>query len=378
MASNTNPLVSLRDFGQSPWLDSIDRTLLLSGALAKLVAEDGITGVTTNPTIFEKAIASGNGYGEQMKALAASGVSVKDAYLALVTEDVRLAADVLKPVYDRTNGTDGYVSLEVDPDMAFDTAATVARAKELFAAVGRPNVMIKIPGTVEGLPAVTETIAAGIPVNVTLIFSVSRYEEVAEAYIAGVEKLVASGGDPKKVASVASFFVSRVDSVVDKMLDEVVKRLPGSPRSAMAQALLGRVAVHNARVAFDLSLGIFGTDRWKVLAAKGARPQRPLWASTGTKNPAYSDILYVAHLAGPGTVNTMPPATIDAFRDHGTVADRLTGLGVESKAALFDLSLLGIGLEEVCAKLEADGVKSFCDSFAALIGAVEKGLTAAK
>lgn len=373
-----NPLVELGNLGQSPWLDFIERGLLESGGLARLVSEDGIRGVTSNPTIFEKSISGGKEYDDQIQALAERGAGVMEAYLEIVTEDIRRAADVLRPVHDATSGADGYVSLEVDPDLAYDARRTVDRAEELFRAVSRPNVLIKIPATVEGLPAIEETVSRGVPVNVTLIFSVKRYEAVAEAYLRGVERLVATGSDPRKVSSVASFFVSRVDTAVDKRLDDVIPRWPGSPKAQTAISLKGRVAVANARLAYARFREIVSTPRWKALAAKGARAQRPLWASTGTKNPGYSDVLYVEELAGPDTVNTMPLPTLDAFRDHGKVADALTGREREAREVLDDLGLLDIGIEEVCEKLSADGVRSFTDSYRELLAAIERRLAEAK
>lgn len=373
----SNPLVALGRIGQSPWLDYIHRGLIASGELDRLVREDGIRGVTSNPTIFEKAISSGHEYDDRIRALSGAGAGVAEAYTAIVTEDVRRGADVLRPVYDATAGADGYVSLEVDPDLAADTGKTIARAAKLFGAVGRPNVLIKIPATPEGIPAIEETIARGIPVNVTLIFSVRAYEEAARAYIRGVSRLVAAGKDPRKVASVASFFVSRVDTAVDALLDKVVERSPGSPKAETALRLKGTVAVANARVAYARFREVFAGPEWEAPAGKGARVQRPLWASTGTKNPRYSDVLYVDELVGPDTVNTMPPQTMDAFRDHGTVADRLTGNAAEAKEILSDLGLLDIGIEEVCAKLLADGVKSFTDSYTKLLAAIERRLQGA-
>lgn len=373
-----NPLVKLGKLGQSPWLDFIERGLVSSGGLLRLVSEDGIKGVTSNPTIFEKAISGGRQYDEQIRDIAGRGADVMEAYKEIVTEDIRNAADVLRPVYDTSSGADGYVSLEVDPDLAYDTARTVGRAEELFQAVHRPNVLIKIPGTREGLPAIEETIARGIPVNVTLIFSVKRYEEVAEAYIRGVERLVAPGKSPHRVASVASFFVSRVDTAVDRLLDEVIPRWPGSPKAETAISLKGKVAVANARLAYARFGEMFSTPRWKELASKGARVQRPLWASTGTKNPKYSDVLYVEELIGPNTVNTMPLATIDFFRDHGKVEDTLTGREKEARAVLDDLGLLDIGIEEVCEKLVRDGVQSFTDSYKKFLAAIEKKLSGTK
>jgi len=282
----TNPLVALGQAGQSPWLDYIHRGMIASGELARRIAEDGIRGVTSNPTIFEKAVATGHDYDEQIAALAKERAPLPAAYKRIVTDDIRAAADVLRTVYDATKGDDGYVSLEVDPDLARDTKATIARARELFDAVGRPNVMIKIPGTKEGLPAVEESIAAGIPVNVTLIFSVRRYEEVAEAYIRGLERLLAGGGDPRKVASVASFFVSRVDTAVDPLLLSTVERWPGSPKAETALSLIGTLAVANARLAYGRFGEIFSSPRWKALALLGARVQRPL--STGPATPMHA------------------------------------------------------------------------------------------
>ena len=375
MKGKGNPLVQLAEMGQSPWLDYIHRGMIKSGELARLVSEDGIKGVTSNPTIFEKAISAGREYDGQIEELAGENATVAAAYTEIATEDIRRAADVMRPVYDAAAGADGYVSLEVDPDLAYDTEKTIARAKELFGAVSRPNVLIKIPATAEGVPAIEKCISVGIPINVTLIFSVKRYEEVAEAYIRGVETRIASGGDPRSVASVASFFVSRVDTAVDKLLEEAILRWPGSPRAETAISLLGKTAVANARLAYARFESIFSTHRWRELAAKGARVQRPLWASTGTKNPKYPDVKYVEELIGPFTVNTMPPQTIDAFRDHGVVADTLSGREAEARAVLSDLGLLDIGLEEVCRKLTRDGVDSFTDSFRKLLAAIERRLS---
>jgi len=363
---NGNPLVALCEAGQSPWLDYIHRELIASGALARRIAEDGIRGVTSNPTIFEKAVSSGAGYEAQFAELARGRASVAEAYQRIVTDDIRSAADVLRPVYDATGGGDGYVSLEVEPDLANDTRSTVDRARELFRAVGRPNVMIKIPGTRAGLPAVEETIASGVPVNVTLIFSVLRYVEVAEAYQRGLERLLSAGGDPGKVASVASFFVSRVDTAVDPLLLE-----------KGALPLVGKLAVANARAAYAKFTEIVSAPRWKGLAARGARVQRPLWASTGTKNPGYSDVKYVEELIGRDTVNTMPPQTMDAFRDHGRVADALTGSFPAAKEVLDAYSGMGPGIEEVCDRLEEEGVGSFLDSYRRLLAAVGKRLAGA-
>jgi len=372
-----NPLKALGDAGQSPWLDYIHRGMLRSGDLARRIADDGIRGVTSNPTIFEKAVSSGHDYDAQFLELSRERATVPEAYQRIVTEDIRAAADVLRPVYDATQGSDGYVSLEVEPDLAHDTKATVARARALFDAVGRPNVMIKIPGTREGLPAVEASIASGVPVNVTLIFSVRRYGEVAESYLRGLERLLSAGGDPRKVASVASFFVSRVDTAVDALLLETVARWPGSHKAETALSLLGKLAVANAQAAYQRFLEIVGTERWKALSARGARAQRPLWASTGTKNPKYSDTKYVEELIGRDTVNTMPPQTMDAFRDHGTVKDTLSGSFAGAKAVLDDYALMDTGIEVACERLEAEGVASFLDSYRKLLDAIEGRLKGA-
>lgn len=372
-----NPLVALREAGQSPWLDYIHRGLIASGELARMIREDAISGVTSNPTIFEKAVSSGTDYDAQVAELAREGASAESAYQRIVVDDIRAAADVLRPVYDASMGEDGYVSLEVEPDLAHGTEATSGRARELFRAVGRPNVMIKIPATREGLPSMEDVIASGVPVNATLIFSVSRYGEVAEAYMRGVERLLAAGGDPRTVASVASFFVSRVDTAADPLLLAEARVRPGSPRAETALSLVGKLAVANARVAYAKFLEIVSTERWKGLEAKGARRQRPLWASTGTKNPKYSDVKYVEELIGRDTVNTMPPQTMDAFRDHGKAADALTGSYPSAKSVLDDYSLMETGLEELCARLEAEGVESFLDSYRKLLAAIGKRLEGA-
>src|SRR5581483_172432 len=287
-------IAHLHDFGQSPWYDNLARPLLTGGGLANLIEEDGIRGVTSNPTIFEKAMAAGAGYDEQLKETADEGLGIVDSYWRLVIDDVGNAADLLRPVHDSTGGADGFVSVEVSPDLAHDTAETCAQAKQLFTQLGRPNVMIKIPGTLEGLPAITETIAAGINVNVTLIFSLERHDAVIDAYLTGLERLAAAGGDLSTVSSVASFFVSRVDTETDRRLPE-------------GHALRGKAAVANAKLAYRLFQQRFAGERWEALAAQGARLQRPLWASTSTKNPAYSSTLYVDELIGRNTVNTLAP-----------------------------------------------------------------------
>jgi len=373
-----NPLVALGDAGQSIWLDYIHREIINSGELARLISEDGLCGVTSNPTIFEKAISSGTEYDDLIFSFARERVTPKQVYQRIVIHDIRDAADILRPVYDLKKGADGYVSLEVEPDLACDAKATVDRARELFSLVGRPNVMIKIPATPEGLPAIEDVIAVGVPVNVTLIFSVNRYAEVIEAYLRGLERLLFAGGDPRMVASVASFFVSRVDTAVDALLKSESQQAPLSEKAKVAHALAGKLAAANARAAYAKFIEITATDRWKGLAAHGARVQRLLWASTGTKNKEYSDVKYVEELIGPNTVNTVPPETMDAFRKHGKVVDALTGSYPAAKAIIERCSLMGISIEEVCERLGKEGVKSFLDSYQALLVAIEKKLADAR
>jgi len=369
-----NPLIVLSDAGQSVWLDYIHREIIDSGELARLISEDGLRGVTSNPTIFEKAISFGNAYDDQILLFARERVASKQVYQRVVIRDIRDAADILRPVYDSLDGADGYVSLEVEPDLANDAGATVYRARELFGLVARPNVMIKIPATPEGLPAIEDAIAYGIPVNATLIFSVNRYAEVVESYLRGMERLLFAGGDLRAAASVASFFVSRVDTAVDTLLKSEIQRSPGSEESQTAQSLMGQLAAANARVAYAKYLDVISTERWKGLAARGARMQRLLWASTGTKNKEYSDVKYVEELIGPDTVNTMPPETMNAFRNKGKVTDALTGSHLAAKSVMESCSLIGINIEEVCERLEKDGVKGFLDSYQSLLTAIEKKL----
>ncbi|MBI3299114.1 MAG: transaldolase [Elusimicrobia bacterium] len=350
-----NPLKQLSEHGQSPWYDMISRDMLRSGELARLVAEDGLKGVTSNPSIFEKAITKGAVYDPALREALAEGVrDPKELFERLAVPDIREAADVLRPVFDASGGADGFVSLEVSPTLAHDSAGTAAEAKRLFAAVGRPNVMIKIPATRAGLSAISETVGAGIPVNVTLIFSLERYMAVMNAYLAGLERRAAAGEPLAPIASVASFFVSRIDAAVDAKLPE------DSP-------LRGRIAVANAKTAYKLFTQIFGGERYKALAAKGGRVQRPLWASTSTKNPAYRDVVYVEELIGPDTVNTIPPATWDAFRDHGSAVRTIDTEVEDARRTLEELGRRGVDLAAVTEALEAEGVKSFADSFAALL-----------
>ncbi|MFJ8605540.1 transaldolase [Streptomyces shenzhenensis] len=360
-------LKRLSDEGVSIWLDDLSRRRISSGNLAELVARRHVVGVTTNPSIFQAAIGSGEGYEEQLADLAVRGVTVDEAVRMMTTADVRAAADVLRPVYDATGGRDGRVSIEVDPRLAHDTAATVAEAKQLAWLVDRPNVMIKIPATEAGLPAITEVIGLGISVNVTLIFSLERYRQVMDAYLAGLEKARAAGLDLSAVHSVASFFVSRVDSEIDKRLT-----LLGTDQ---ARALKGRAALANARLAYEAYEDVFGGARWTALVGARANKQRPLWASTGVKDPAYKDTLYVAELVAPGTVNTMPEATLDATADHGDITgDTVTGGYAQARADLAAVERLGISYDEVVRKLESEGVAKFAAAWQELLTAVGKSL----
>jgi transaldolase/glucose-6-phosphate isomerase len=370
----SNPLHEMANFGQSPWVDFLDRGFVTSGTLARLASEDGIKGVTSNPTIFEKALSKGEDYEEQIRRLAGRGARVREVYREIVAEDVRQAADVLRPLYDATKGVEGYVSLEADPDLSYDTARTVARVIELLRAVGRPNVFLKIAATDEGIPAIEECVSLGIPVNATLIFSVRRYEEIAHAYFRGIERMIASGQDPRTAASVASVFVSRTDALVDRLLDEIADRWAGTPKAKAALSLKGKAGIANARLAYARFRDMLATPRWRKLEKAGARIQRPLWGSTGTKNPAHSDVTYVEELIGPDTVNTMPPATLSAFRDHGKVADTLTGKERESRKVLAGLESLGIRFDEVCRTLEREGVEKFVDSYERLLATVDRRL----
>ena len=360
----TNSIEETQRLGQSIWYDNIRRSLLTSGELERLIGL-GVTGVTSNPTIFEKAIAGSTDYDEPLMALARSGTSVAEMYEALAVEDIRAAADLLRPVYDRTAGADGYVSLEVSPTLAHDTAKTVADSLRLFAALDRPNTMIKVPATREGIPAIRSLIGRGINVNVTLIFSLEAYQGVMEAYIGGLEELVASGGEVSRVASVASFFVSRVDTAVDALLEEHIR----GGQSGL-ETLLGKAAVANAKLAYQAFQGAFGVGRFAALRDRGARVQRPLWASTGTKNPAYSDVLYLESLIGPETVNTVPPQTLTAFLKHGRAEATLGQDIVAAQETMASLERAGISVEGVTSTLLAEGVASFAGSFDKLLANV--------
>ncbi|MDQ0584528.1 transaldolase [Streptomyces rishiriensis] len=360
-------LERLSNEGVSVWLDDLSRKRIASGNLAELVATKHVVGVTTNPSIFQAAIGSGEGYEEQLADLAVRGVTVDEAVRMMTTADVRAAADILHSVYTATGGRDGRVSIEVDPRLAHHTAATIAEAKQLAWLVDRPNVMIKIPATRAGLPAITEVIGLGISVNVTLIFSLERYREVVDAYLAGLEKAAARGLDLSTIHSVASFFVSRVDSEIDKRLTVL--------GTDTARTLKGRAALANARLAYQAYEEIFAGDRWTALAAAGANRQRPLWASTGVKDPAYKDTLYVDDLVAPGTVNTMPEATLNATADHGDITgDTVTGGYARARADLDAIEALGISYDEVVTRLEDEGVAKFAVAWQDLLDAVTKSL----
>ncbi|WP_405884124.1 transaldolase [Streptomyces sp. NBC_01384] len=361
-------LKRLSDEGVSIWLDDLSRKRIASGNLAELIATKHVVGVTTNPSIFQAAIGSGEGYEEQLADLAARGVTVDEAVRMMTTADVRAAADILRPVYDATGGRDGRVSIEVDPRLAHETAATIAEAKQLAWLVDRPNVMIKIPATKAGLPAITEVIGLGISVNVTLIFSLERYREVMDAYLAGLEKAKAAGIDLATIHSVASFFVSRVDSEIDKRLAKV-----GTDE---ALALKGKAALANARLAYEAYEEVFASARWAALAPAGANKQRPLWASTGVKDPAYKDTLYVDELVAPGTVNTMPEATLNATANHGDIhGDAVTGGYDQARADLAAVEGLGISYDEVVGRLEDEGVSKFEAAWGDLLDAVATSLS---
>lgn len=364
----TNPLVELQRLGQSPWHDNIRRELLTSGKLRKMVEDGDVTGLTSNPTIFEQAIAQSRDYDEALAELARAGRSAEEIFDALSVEDIRGAADVFGPIFARTGGADGYVSIEVAPRFARDTQATVAEARRLWALVDRPNLMVKIPATREGVPAVAQCIAAGININVTLIFSLERYGEVMDAYLEGLEERARRGGDLSHVASVASFFVSRVDTVVDKLLEERLQASPG--RAGALEALLGKAAIANAKLAYRAFSRKFSGERFARLARQGARRQRPLWASTSTKNPRYPDVYYAEALIGPDTVDTLPPATLVAYKDHGRPEARLESGLDEAERALAALAAEGIDMAAVTRRLEEEGVAAFVKSFDSLIAVV--------
>jgi transaldolase len=374
----TNPLVQIKTQGQSVWYDNIDRSQLASGEFKRMLDEDGIVGVTANPTIFEKSISSGHAYDEQLSQLISEGKSTNEIYEALVIQDIRTVADLLRPIYDRTNGLDGYVSLEVSPELAHETEGTLNEARRFWKIVDRPNLMIKIPATPEGIPAIEQALTDGINVNITLIFSLDSYKAVAEAYLNALESRNAEGKDISHIASVASFFVSRVDTLVDKLLEDKIKASSDEAEKAHLKSLEGKAAIANARVVYQEFKRIFSTPRFETLKHSGAHVQRPLWASTSTKNPAYRDVLYAEELLGPDTVDTMPLETIVNFRDHGVVAHTVEKDPKGAQAALDELEKVGIHYDQITQQLQDEGVKKFADSFHQLFQGIENKKQAIK
>jgi transaldolase len=363
-------LKQLAALGQSIWLDYIRRDLIAGGGLRRLIEEDGLRGMTSNPSIFEKAIVDSHDYDDGIRAMAIRGEGDEAIYETLSQSDVQSAADVFRPLYDRTDGNDGYVSLEVNPHLAHDTTGTIAEARRLWTALDRPNVLIKVPATADGLPAIRQLIGEGISVNVTLLFGLPRYRQVADAYLAGIAARSAQGKPVQHVASVASFFVSRIDALVDPLLEKRIAQ--GGREADVAKQVHGQVAVASAKMAYQIYKNIFGSDRFKKLADKGARTQRLLWASTGTKNPDYSDVKYVDSLIGPETVNTVPVETLDAHRDHGDPTARLEQDVERAGWVLTRLSELGIGIDKVTRQPEDDGVEKFSKPFDKLMETLAK------
>jgi len=370
-ATTENPLQALVKLGQSVWLDYIRRDLITSGELKRLIEQDGLRGMTSNPSIFEKAIAGSKEYSSFLDSLKAEkGLDATGLYERLAIRDIQDAADIMRVVYDRTERRDGYVSLEVSPYLAHKTAETIAEAQRLWKTVGRKNVMIKVPGTPEGLPAIRELIGIGLNINVTLLFAQEVYRNVALAYIAGLEDLAARGGDVSGIASVASFFVSRIDTLIDGMLDTRIKSTQNDAERGLLNTLKGKVAIANAKLAYAMYKELFSGPRWDALAKRGAQTQRLLWASTSTKNPAYRDVMYVEELIGADTVDTIPPATLDAFRDHGKPRASLEEGVAQAGQTMNDLATAGISMRQVTDQLTEDGVKQFTEAFDKLLAAV--------
>ena len=367
----TNPLLQLKTQGQSVWYDTIDRAQLVSGLFKWLLDEDGIVGVTSNPTIFQKSISHGDAYDEQMTELIKQRKSTSEIYEALVIKDITTVADMLRPIYDRTNRQDGFVSLEVSPDLAHDTEESLSEARRLWKMVDRPNLMIKIPATPEGIPAVQQALTEGININITLIFSLDSYREVADAYISALEDRNAEGKDISHIASVASFFVSRVDTLVDQLLEDKIKATSDSAEQQKLKSLEGKAAIANARLVYQEFTRIFHTPRFETLKHSGAHVQRPLWASTSTKNPAYRDVLYAEELIGPDTVDTMPLETIENFRDHGRVSRTVENDIQQAKDVFAALEKVGIHYDQVTKQLQDEGVRKFADSFHELFQGIE-------
>lgn len=374
---NENPLIKLHSFGQSIWQDFIRRDMLAPGGkMQQLIERDGIVGVTTNPAIFKKAIDASKDYDDDIRTMAKEGKRVEEIYETLTVADVARCADLFRGVYDKTDGRDGFVSLEVSPHLANDTAGTLVEARRLWGRLNRPNVFIKVPATRAGVPAIQQLIGEEINVNVTLLFGLKRYEEVTEAFIAGLAKLAASGKPIKRTASVASFFLSRIDTLLDPKLEAIV--VAGGPKAATAKSLQGKIAIASAKQAYQMYKRVFSSDRWTKLAAQNAKTQRLLWASTSSKNKAYSDVMYVEALIGPDTVNTAPPETIDAYRDHGKPAARLEEGVAETAAQLRQLAELGIDLAAVTQELEDEGVRKFMEPYDKLIATLRTKIAACK
>ncbi len=367
-----NPLLDLEAFGQSIWIDFISRGMISSGELQQLISEDGVSGVTSNPSIFQKAIAESHDYDEHIHTLILKGKTSDEIYQLLTVEDIQSVADLLHPTYKRTDGRDGFVSLEVSPRLAHDTSSTIAEARQLFSLVNRPNAMIKVPATSEGLPAIRQLIGEGINVNITLLFGLPRYREVADAYIGGLEMLMAKKRPLKQAASVASFFLSRIDVLIDPVLDKKMKSDSNSPQAAIAPRLHGQIAIASAKVAYQMYKEIFGSDRFKRLAKRGARTQRLLWASTSTKNPAYKDTKYMEALIGPATINTIPIDTLNAYRDHGHPEQNLDKNVLEAQRFLSELTAVGIDLDAVTQQLENEGVEKFIAAFDQLLASLKE------
>jgi len=367
-----NPLLQLKALEQSVWYDNIDRGQLVSGQFKRLLDEDGVSGVTANPTIFQKSISHGQAYDEQMTQLIKAGKSTSDIYEALIIQDIQTVADMLHTIYETTNRQDGFVSLEVSPDLAHDTEGTLAEVRRFWKMVNRPNLMIKIPGTPEGIPAIRQALTEGININITLIFSIDDYRQVAEAYITALEERNAAGQDISHIASVASFFVSRVDTLVDKLLEDKIKATNDKTEQQKLKSLEGKAAVANARLVYEEFKHIFGTPRFETLRHSGAHVQRPLWASTSTKNPAYRDVLYAEELIGPNTVDTMPLETVENFRDHGRVTLTVENDLPQARAVLEALEQVGIHYDQVTKQLQDEGVQKFADSFHELFQGIEQ------
>jgi transaldolase len=374
MNTNDNPLVRLTEAGQSVWLDYIRRGILDDGELERMIRDSAIRGVTSNPTIFEQAIGGSDDYDRALDRLASEGVSPGEAFERLAVEDIQRAADLFRPIYEASGGGDGFVSLEVSPELADDTEATLREARHLWKAVDRPNLMIKVPGTAAGIPAVEQLLFEGLNVNITLLFSLDSYQQVMEAYLAALERRVAQGQPVDRVASVASFFVSRVDTAVDAALESRVEAASDPAEAERLRSLRGRAAIANAKLAYQRFREVFGGDRFTRLHAEGARVQRPLWASTSTKNPDYRDVIYVEELIGPDTVNTMPLATVEAFADHGRVERTIDRDLDGANADLQALADLGIDLDHVTRQLQEEGVTKFADSFRSLLRTVDDSL----